>query len=589
MDSRQYWNRRYLFDKAGSANTGEDFLLETVTPLYRQALREIEEEIEGMYGDFAGKENVTLAEAKRRISGADFKKMDFEAMAKEQAARRRELQKKKGSLPKSVVESMEEQHKKYESILAAYTKKGQISRLELLHVEIEKILLDMYDENQMNIYEFLADQYQNDYYRSVFRDQQMMGFGRNFVMVNEDAVERAVLNSYGRDNYSKTLWQHCGRLSGDLRENITVGLIRGESLERMASRISRRMSVARNNAYRLVRTETAYIYEQASMKAYEQCGIEKYKYLAALDGRTSPVCRELDGKVFRIKDAMPGKNYPPMHPNCRSTTVAEFDEGEDVAGTRLAKGGDGKYYEVPGDMTYKEWHKKYVGEQENEGRKAMGKIRDNITDLKEPIRLENIQYGKAVRRMVEENGTDTAKLLLQNYGRIYIINTDPSMAAYVPGKKGIRINMDRAFHDRRGKFHVLFHEIGHNVDDLLGRPSADAKFRKALEEDSKRFFSMLIDSGRCANMEEAYRYARKNIKGEMYSEVSDLLGGLTGNIAGKGHDEAYWKRDGTKVEKEAFAHFFAASLNGDSNRKEIMKEYFPAAFQRYEEMVRDEL
>ncbi len=88
---------------------------------------------------------------------------------------------------------------------------------------------------------------------------------------------------------------------------------------------------------------------------------------------------------------------------------------------------------------------------------------------------------------------------------------------------------------------------------------------------------------------EAYRYARKNIKGEMYSEVSDLLGGLTGNIAGKGHDEAYWKRDGTKVEKEAFAHFFAASLNGDSNRKEIMKEYFPAAFQRYEEMVRDEL
>ena len=177
-----------------------------------------------------------------------------------------------------------------------------------------------------------------------------------------------------RDNYSKTLWQHCGRLSGDLRENITVGLIRGESLERMASRISRRMSVARNNAYRLVRTETAYIYEQASMKAYEQCGIEKYKYLAALDGRTSPACRELDGKVFRIKDAMPGKNYPPMHPNCRSTTVAEFDEGEDVAGTRLAKGGDGKYYEVPGDMTYKEWHKKYVGEQENEGKKAMGKI-----------------------------------------------------------------------------------------------------------------------------------------------------------------------------------------------------------------------
>ena len=226
MNSRQYWNRRYLFDKAGSANTGEDFLVGTVAPLYKKALEEIEKEIEGMYGRFADQEKISLAEAKQKISRADFKKIDFGARARGQAERQRELAGRKDSLPEAVVEAMESRHRKYESALAAYTKKGQISRLELLHVEIEEILLDMYDENQANIYEFLADQYRDGYYRAVFRNQQMAGFGKNFAVVNEDAVRRAVLNFYGRNNYSDALWKHCRDLSHSLRENITIGLIR---------------------------------------------------------------------------------------------------------------------------------------------------------------------------------------------------------------------------------------------------------------------------------------------------------------------------------------------------------------------------
>ena len=71
------------------------------------------------------------------------------------------------------------------------------------------------------------------------------------------------------------------------------------------------MGVAYSAAKRLVRTETAYIYEQATKDAYEECGVEWYEFLATLDGRTSEICRELDGKHFKVRDAMPGKNYPP--------------------------------------------------------------------------------------------------------------------------------------------------------------------------------------------------------------------------------------------------------------------------------------
>jgi uncharacterized protein with gpF-like domain len=45
-----------------------------------------------------------------------------------------------------------------------------------------------------------------------------------------------------------------------------------------------------------------------------------------LDSRTSEICRELNGKRFKLSEAEVGVNYPPMHPNCRSTTQLVLDE-----------------------------------------------------------------------------------------------------------------------------------------------------------------------------------------------------------------------------------------------------------------------
>ena len=54
-------------------------------------------------------------------------------------------------------------------------------------------------------------------------------------------------------------------------------------------------------------------------------------------------------------------NLQSFHPNCRCTTVPYFDD-EFTAGTeRVARDKDGKTYYVPGNMTYEEWKRKYVG------------------------------------------------------------------------------------------------------------------------------------------------------------------------------------------------------------------------------------
>jgi NAD+--asparagine ADP-ribosyltransferase len=38
------------------------------------------------------------------------------------------------------------------------------------------------------------------------------------------------------------------------------------------------------------------------------------------------MCSDLDGKVFRVDEAVVGETYPPLHPNCRSDTTVVFNE-----------------------------------------------------------------------------------------------------------------------------------------------------------------------------------------------------------------------------------------------------------------------
>lgn len=54
-----------------------------------------------------------------------------------------------------------------------------------------------------------------------------------------------------------------------------------------------------------------------------------YKYVAKIDKKTSKICHSLNGKVFKVKDMIPGVNAPPMHPWCRSTTVSHVGNWRD--------------------------------------------------------------------------------------------------------------------------------------------------------------------------------------------------------------------------------------------------------------------
>jgi SPP1 gp7 family putative phage head morphogenesis protein len=117
------------------------------------------------------------------------------------------------------------------------------------------------------------------------------------------------------------------------------------------------LETSRRAASTVIHTATQHVANAARQSVWEANGdiVEKYQWVSTLDRRTTQQCKSLDGRQFE-----PGKGpMPPIHPNCRSTTIAvlgkEWD-WLDEGGTRASSGPNPGY--VPAGESYYDWLKK---------------------------------------------------------------------------------------------------------------------------------------------------------------------------------------------------------------------------------------
>lgn len=88
-------------------------------------------------------------------------------------------------------------------------------------------------------------------------------------------------------------------------------------------------------AERIARTETIRSSNAGSEEAWKQAGIQKKQWYATIDGRQCPECEAMYeysklnpvtiGGNFSNEEGWTGA-YPPLHPNCRCTILAYFEE-----------------------------------------------------------------------------------------------------------------------------------------------------------------------------------------------------------------------------------------------------------------------
>lgn len=248
----------------------------------------------------------------------------------------------------------------------------RIKRLERLNDDLDRMRESIYHSEKTGSDAFYSDLMKDSYYKATFDLQQQTGLAYSFSDLPETEIKRLQGLKWTGEAYSDRIWSNTGALVSSVKDELLVSLMTGRSVRDTSQVIAERFEVGQNKARRLVRTESAFFHNQMELLSYEDAEITKYKFVAVLDRRTSKICQEHDNKVYDTDKAVPGVNYPPLHPWCRSTTIA-YDEDIDYSKLerRARNPKTGKVEYVPADMSYNDWYDKYVakdrGKSYNQG------------------------------------------------------------------------------------------------------------------------------------------------------------------------------------------------------------------------------
>lgn len=126
-------------------------------------------------------------------------------------------------------------------------------------------------------------------------------------------------------HWSSRVWTNKAIMQNQLEQGLADCVARGLSKDKVVTELATLCGNDRYKAERLVRTELTYIQNEACANTYEKAGITQYEYLSASDNRVSKICKQTNGKKFYFKEKQVGKNFPPLHANCRCTILPIVD------------------------------------------------------------------------------------------------------------------------------------------------------------------------------------------------------------------------------------------------------------------------
>ncbi|MGY9001594.1 MAG: minor capsid protein [Rhodospirillales bacterium] len=156
---------------------------------------------------------------------------------------------------------------------------------------------------------------------------------------------------------NEALKEYSARKSRQVVQMVRDGVTLGQTSQEISANVKNLTQLQKRQAATLARTVTNYVSIQARevfMRENKKI-IDRYRWIATLDGRTSLICAGRDQQIYKDTNDSP---KPPAHFNCRSTITPmvkeEFDLGLNVVGKRAAVNDKGTT-RVSGDTAYGSW------------------------------------------------------------------------------------------------------------------------------------------------------------------------------------------------------------------------------------------
>ncbi|HLR66765.1 MAG TPA: minor capsid protein [Virgibacillus sp.] len=295
-NSREYWREREI-DHSKSMLKDENEVMKEIVRLYESAEREIEKETQYLLEKYAERNEITINEAKKKASNTDIR--DYEDKAKKYVAEK-------------------DFSKKANEEMAIYNLKMQLSRLELLSMYINLELVAMTDGVEKKTTSHLLGVGE----RELKRQAGILG---KSLRLDKEGIKYIAKRKFHDEDFSDRLWKNKNLLHNELEYRLSESLIKGQNPKKAAQKLRETIEQSVYASERILRTESARVQSEVQMESLKKAGYGKYEFIAT--ERACKICSPMDGKVFDVKDAVPGDTLPPIHPNCRCSTVSHYEGG----------------------------------------------------------------------------------------------------------------------------------------------------------------------------------------------------------------------------------------------------------------------
>ncbi len=295
----EYWTERALQQEQNAQIVADRYMAQIGQSL-ADYKHQLVSEIEKFYARYAVDNKMTHAEAKQYLT--DKERREFKHVTLE---RFREMALNPDT-PTPLLDALGYRHR--------------ISRKEALLAEIERLTAELYgkpDGIHDKVTEALSDVYIKG---KIHQAKNLAHFGIiEKPILGVDAVKHKMGSNWSGRTFSTNVWGHEEATYKAISDILNKGLTGGWSIDRMARALSERTGVAYHRADTLVRTETTFYNNLATLDTIKELGGDHYEIVAVLDSRTSDICQSENHKVYPVKEYEPGRTAPPFHVRCRST------------------------------------------------------------------------------------------------------------------------------------------------------------------------------------------------------------------------------------------------------------------------------
>lgn len=273
---------------------------------YEDAMKNIQKEIDSFYAKYANDENISIAEAKKRVS-----KLDIDEYSRKAKRYVRE---------KNFSDQANAEMKLYNATM-------KINRLEYLKAQIGLEQTAMSNEVESLMQSALLQRAMGEFERMSGILGMSMGdidSVKTFATMSDTIVNKKFYGATSTDR----IWKNHDLLKAEIEKLLVQGFIGGLNGRQLGKKLERAIEISASTAETLMRTELARVQSQSQLESFNYYGYEEYQYHTLEDRYVCSICADMNKKIFKTADAIEGETLPPLHPRCRCSISVHMDDDE---------------------------------------------------------------------------------------------------------------------------------------------------------------------------------------------------------------------------------------------------------------------